>query len=278
VTDSIPLPSPANFLLRSALYEFYAIGPSDRETVQNILYFAEPLDAYCVDCEGYSIFRRTFPANTTYLDSSEILRTRIADAQFACSRNEKHTLWFRIKTMKTEAASGDTEEEITVIGKVGQWPTVADLHTFEVIKYRGLLGPERYRELTRAIGLAAHGVGIGSFVYLRRIFEMLIEEAHDKARADGELDEATYQQSRMDERIHLLAHFLPSFLVENRSLYAILSTGIHSLTEKECLQHFDTVRAAIELILDERLEELRRAAKIKAASVAIAKARGEIKG
>jgi len=36
-------------------------------------------------------------------------------------------------------------------------------------------------ELSTAIGLYSHGVGIGSLIYLRRVFEFLIDEAYNKA-------------------------------------------------------------------------------------------------
>ena len=63
------------------------------------------------------------------------------------------------------------------LSKIGQWPSVADFQIPQAEKYRKILGEEQYKELTRGISLAAHGVGIGSYVYLRRVFENLIEEA-----------------------------------------------------------------------------------------------------
>ncbi len=110
-----------------------------------------------------------------------------------------------------------------------------------------------YRELTRAVGLASHGVGIGSFVYLRRIFERLIDEASKTAAKVKGWDPVLFQQSRMEEKIRLLKDFLPAFLVEQRQLYSILSKGIHALTETECLESFPIVRAGIELILDQKV-------------------------
>jgi hypothetical protein len=42
---------------------------------------------------------------------------------------------------------------------------------------------DAYREFGKAVGLGAHGVGIGAVVYLRRIIESLIEEAHQTAKS-----------------------------------------------------------------------------------------------
>jgi hypothetical protein len=139
----------------------------------------------------------------------------------------------------------------TWIQKVGQYPSAADLYSAEIKRYRKVLTPEDYNDLRRAVGLSAHG--IGAFVYLRRIFERLIEEAHQTARQASAWDEGRFQQSRMPEKIGLLALYLPGFLVENKSLYSILSKGLHELSEDECLQYFSIVQHGIELILEERI-------------------------
>ena len=58
--------------------------------------------------------------------------------------------------------------------KIGQFPSLADIAIDESKTYRTVLTPEDSSQFHKAIGLAAHGVGIGSFVYLRRIFERLV--------------------------------------------------------------------------------------------------------
>ena len=149
--------------------------------------------------------------------------------------------------------------------KIGQYPTVADFHLGEVKQYNKVIPNEKLREFTKAIGLAANGIGIGSFVYLRRIFEYLISEAFDKAKNDSSISELEFQRARMDEKTNLLHSFLPIFLVENKSMYSILSLGIHELDEQTCLTHFDTLRVGIEIILDEKLDEQRKKDKIEGA-------------
>ncbi|WP_421976997.1 hypothetical protein [Roseivirga seohaensis] len=161
--------------------------------------------------------------------------------------------------------------------KVGQFPSVADFHIYEIKQYKKLLPQEKLSEFTRAIGLAANGVGIGSFVYLRRIFEHLIFEAYEKAKGEGALEDSDFQPARMDQKIDLLSDYLPEFLMENKSMYSILSLGIHELDEKTCLAHFDTLRVGIEIILDEKLDELRKKEKVEAAKKKLANLKGEIK-
>jgi len=157
------------------------------------------------------------------------------------------------------------DKQKKIFQKIGQYPSIADFHISQIKKYDKVLTKERLKEFTRAIGLAANGVGIGSFVYLRRIFEDLIEEAHKIAKGDTGWNEEQYLKQRMADKIELLKAHLPSFLVENKTLYSILSVGIHSLKEEDCLAYFETVKVGIELILDEKVDEYNKQKKIEEA-------------
>jgi hypothetical protein len=153
--------------------------------------------------------------------------------------------------------------------KIGQFPSLATLNLYDVRSYSSVLDKETFRELTKAIGLAAHGVGVGSFVYLRRIFENLVEEAHRATQGASGWDEAAYSKARMGEKILQLAHLLPKFLVDNRLMYGILSKGIHELTEAECLTAFPVVKLGIEIILDAKIRALEEQKKLEKAALAI---------
>ena len=157
------------------------------------------------------------------------------------------------------------------IQKVGQYPSIADIHIAQIKQYNKVLPKEDLKEFTRAIGLAANGVGIGSFVYLRRIFENLIFEAYNTAKNNGAIDEEKFKRLRIDERIKELKHYLPNTLVEIAGVYGILSKGIHQLSEEECLAYFDAMRVGIEIILDDKLEQKKREEKRKSAIASISK-------
>tara|TARA_B110000208_G_scaffold103856_1_gene129056 strand:+ start:450 stop:1232 length:783 start_codon:yes stop_codon:yes gene_type:complete len=167
--------------------------------------------------------------------------------------------------------------ESRILLKVGQHPTVANFHISEIKQYKKLLSNEKLKEFTKAIGLAANGVGIGSFVYLRRIFESLIYDAYQVALKENTVTEADFQTARMDEKIDLLKAYLPTFLVETKEMYSILSLGIHELDEQTCLAHFDALRVGIEIILDEKLDELRKREKIEQAKKKLKNIKSQIK-
>lgn len=159
----------------------------------------------------------------------------------------------RYRDLLTIFVYWDTSERS--IMKIGQFPSVADIHIGQIKQYSGVLSKEKLKEFTRAIGLAANGVGIGSFVYLRRIFEGLVTEAAEKEIEGGNIDHDSFDKARMDDKIKMVENHLPKFLVDNRNIYGILSAGIHELKEEECLGYFNIMRESIELILEQKLKE-----------------------
>jgi len=262
------IPSPSEFYLTSPLYTRYPVGTKYFEQGLAIMAYKGPLDVFCPQCGRQSVFQanqndpelelfdrmeRYSLIRATPTTKDDMLGPEFLQRSFICSRNKGHELHFWIRY--------DTE----TLSKVGQFPSLADLEYLELQKYRAVLGQERFGEFTRAVGLAAHGVGIGAFVYLRRIFEGLIDEAHDRAAAMPGWEESAYDGLRLDEKVGLLKKELPDFLVENRRIYGILSKGIHELAEQECLEYFPSMRLAIELILDQQLERRQRDEKIRQA-------------
>ena len=171
----------------------------------------------------------------------------------------------------------DDDDNILSISKVGQYPSVADFHIGQVRKYNKVLPEDKMREFTKAIGLAANGVGIGSFVYLRRIFEYLVFEALEIAKRENDkFDVDAFNASRMSEKIQMLSGYLPDFLVENHTIYGILSMGIHELSEEDCKKYFSILRESIEMILDEKLESRQKELKKKNIRQTLSQIVGEI--
>lgn len=253
-------PTPREFYIEYPLYEEFTFPDGQDRQGWNIKYFGGTLDAFCPECGAHSIFSHT-PRSMSH-DQDAWVHDHLFEVVLVCSREKKHQLYFLFRVR------GRTMQ------KIGQFPSLASLNLYDVKQYSSVLKPEPFRELTKAIGLAAHGVGIGSFVYLRRIFEGLVEEAHMAARAEASWVEATYQQARMSEKIQLLASHLPTFLVENRVLYGVLSKGVHELSESECLAAFPAIKLGIEIILDAKLRTAAEHKKLAAAAQAIQRLAG----
>jgi hypothetical protein len=235
--------------------------------LESVRDYSGPLDAYCLGCGAPSIFTHTRSrSGASHMADNSVFNSAHFSKDFSCTRQSSHRLHFNF--------SHDGKEQ--TITKIGQLPSLADLSLPDAQRYRRILGEARYKEFAKAIGLAAHGIGIGSFVYLRRIFERLIDDAREAAKTDEHWNDADYPL-RIEDRIKALRAYLPDFLVENRGLYSILSVGLHELTEDDCLAYFPVVKNGIELILDEKIVEQERAAKIKASQSAIGALTGKLR-
>lgn len=182
---------------------------------------------------------------------SERLRSIISengmfDKIICCTHDNSHVFKFSYMLQK----EGTYPNEFLTLTKIGQYPSIKDLNVEHIKSYQKLLKQYK-REYTTALGLYSAGVGIGSFVYLRRIIEFLLETAFSKAEKDRKITKEKYKKERVNERIKLLKDYLPPFMVENTIIYGVLSKGIHELSEEECKDMFPILKNCIELILDE---------------------------
>jgi len=233
---------PKYFFFELPLYEEIPTPTAEerKKLKSNILGFNDEFDAYNFRLKENS----TFEGKDNYYNSQLELgeKSTIKHITLKCKRTDEEYDFYVL-------ANKDKAE------KIGQYPSLAELNIRLVKEYKTVLSPEKLKEFIRGIGLRAHGVGIGSFVYLRRIFEYLIEQEHLVAKKNEDWNEVSYQKKRMGEKIDLLSDYLPSFLVENKDLYGILSLGIHELSEEECLKYFDAVKLGIQEVLDEKVIE-----------------------
>ncbi len=244
--------TPDKFFFETPLYDILKWTEEDDSVIEDIICFDGKVDGPCIFCGKDTTYKRKGTSPSRYEISQILSIGRTIGLTLCCSRDEKHEIEIFLKTFPSEYS----------FLKIGQLPSIATLTKGEINKYRKILG-DKFSEFSRGVGLVSHGVGIGSFVYLRRVFEDLIEQAHQQAKQTGGWTEEAYVKSRMDEKIELLKSFLPTFLVKNKVLYGILSKGIHELTEQECLDIFPVVKLGIELILDEKLKQKEQEEKIK---------------
>lgn len=220
-----------------------------------------PSELFSGDVDAYSAQNST---DTTY--SVGFSWVRKLDTQYVNQYTPEKVAGFAVATLKCKRKDNDTlwffvyKDEIKGrVMKVGQYPSLADLQYAEIgRKYDKVLPEEDLKNLKKAIGLVAHGAGAGSFVYLRRIFENLIAETFKKNMATIGLTEAEFKTKRMEDKVEALKAFLPTQLLEMKSVYGILSQGVHELSEKECLSYFAPLKLSIELILDQKIENARK--------------------
>ncbi len=274
-----------DFLVSNGLYSELAYEFHDIKDVTNLLSGKVTIDMYCPHCGE----KRIHKARSNKVKSPEPMPVfQIIDGpsddnidssmdDFMQRESQKRIKQFSVYnkyTLLTYECTKEPQHSVVFVLlltpnsliKFGQYPSFADIDKPELARFKKDLGENYFRELKRASGLYANGVGIGSFVYLRRILEKLVLEAFKEAEARGQLTSEEFNsdsekhQRRMDDKIRLLKGFLPYSLTDNPAIYSVASKGIHELTEDECLKYYPVIENGIKLILEEKMTERQRAA------------------
>lgn len=289
----------ADFLLNSGLYDTIDVTEENIEELCSLIAGEVRISLFCPQCKAERVFSMSpityREDNGTKKDLAKELRqmqllhesckivpgekpsewgwnywqtqkaTRLMTFSFVCAMDEGHKLDYIIRT------------ENNTLQKIGQFPSVADLAFPELNQYRKVLSKEDMRAMRRAIGLHAQGIGIGSYVYLRRIIEHLINDAKNMAVGEGTITEDQYQSEKVRDRIQLLKNYLPDMLTSNSTIYGIISKGIHELSEEDCITYFPVLQECIFMILEEWNQAKKKAAAEKRISDNLAKIASKVK-
>lgn len=243
-------PTAQDFCASIPLYAFHPVTEENFEQFLDFCQRTKSIDMHCMKCNTPSTFKlnsneyaKHKPDLDNWAEYYDYLSMR-----WKCSRNDNHEI---IHLFMFDNERG--------VQKIGQYPSAHDNTMPELKKYKKILGPEKNRELVKAVGLHAHGVGAGSLIYLRRILEWLIDEAYIEAQKSTnwvDIYQDNFVGLRVADKIKCLKHYLPDFLVENTKIYSILSKGVHSTPESECLGFFPVLKVAIELILNQKIRAI----------------------
>lgn len=80
--------------------------------------------------------------------------------------------------------------------KTGQYPSIIDFdHSSKEYK-KVLVDKSIAKELRQANILKSYDMGVGAFLYLRRIFEKLIYEQYERAKHDNNINEQEYNSAK----------------------------------------------------------------------------------
>jgi len=249
-------------LVNKGLYSSIDISEEDLDMILSLYHKAVlkkfKIDCYCTQCEE----KRTFESVEAEVDTkfkgaliSVPIKNNIFDdtlekryqgllgnrysVSFRCTRNADHILLFDLFATTTSQ-----------LLKIGQYPSYADISVGNLNKYKSVLRNE-FSEFKKSIGLYSHGIGVGSFVYLRRIIETLVINEYEINKLDINVTDEEFKRQEFKEKIKTVSKYLPKVLSNNGNIYSILSKGIHELKEEECLDIFPIMQMAIELILDD---------------------------
>lgn len=118
-------------------------------------------------------------------------------------------------------------------------------------------------EYSKAVVCIANGYGVAAFAYMRRIVEnnilSLLDQIQEGVDKNSDIAKSLNDlkaTSPMSDRIKIANNALPDYLKPDGfnplgQIYALLSDGVHSLTDKECLEKAENIQACLEFMISE---------------------------
>lgn len=273
-----------DLLVNNGLYNFIEISIDDFYEIEKLLSNSKhnlfKFNCFCTECMDIRTFESVgcidIRATNTFVPKPGQSIESFKENLYKNYLNKRYSITFRCTLESKHLILFDLLVTNDKIIKIGQYPSFADLSIGDISKYKSALG-DKFKEYSKSLGLFSHGIGIGSFVYLRRIIENLVFNKYDEVKNNLEISHDDFLNADFKEKINILKDYLPSTLVENKNAYSIVSKGIHQLSEQECISMYPYIKIGIELILDEVLAEKQRAEKAKIFSTFVADATGELK-
>jgi len=155
--------------------------------------------------------------------------------------------------------SKDKDKYSIELSKIGQNPSYTELNKYKYKRYSKLLKDiDCFDDYVKGINLYSHDIGIGSYVYLRRVIEKLLLFKFKEHKNNLNVNFKDFNKLEMNFKIETLQPYLPSFLTEQKNIYKILSSGIHILDENSCKEYFPVLKTAIDIILHQEEEKRER--------------------
>ena len=152
------------------------------------------------------------------------------------------------------------------IEKVGQYPPI-DISFPNELK---ILKDKAIEDLYKKGRICeSQSYGIGSFAYYRRIVELKIDELlekikeffpEDKKEEYGKCLKEVKKEKNTEKKINIVKTIITDEIIPNnplKNIYTLLSMGIHSLTDKECLESAQSLRELMILLIKQIEQEKR---------------------
>lgn len=238
------------FLESYQLYKKLLLVDNPPQTLDK--YPDPPIKMYCDTCKSYQTFNKTNRYHELYNYSNVVAAGKVIRAKYHCMGCKNFNRYFFI----------EIDKDSKWIRKVGQLPAWDISIDSEI---RNLLGKERSDIYQKGLINESQSYGIGAFAYYRRIVEDVIDELletisimideKNKEEYKEALDKVK-ESHNGEEKIKAVYDLLPERLVPNgnnplKILYKILSKGIHSDSDEECLRNAEKIRVILKFLIKE---------------------------
>lgn len=134
-----------------------------------------------------------------------------------------------------------------------------DIQRFKKMK---LLSENDLKELDKSNQCKKLGMNVASFVYMRRIFENMLQRIYEEHKTEISLKDPSkeFTDLYVKDKVKLLKPYLPILLNESSTsdkylkLYKLLSEGIHKLNEDVCEGLYNIIKELLVMILEKEIE------------------------
>lgn len=178
----------------------------------------------------------TFQDKILYLNENNFGKSYLRTEILTCNLDENHqyVIYYEVYF----------DEKEFVITKIGQNVSPYEIGLPEIKKYDKFLDEFDIKEDYRKVFIhRIHGDYIAALLYLRRVFEKMINKL---------IDDSTDSQTPMDVKIKNLKKdnkINPDIEELTGSVYALMSKGIHELNNEECNELFNSLNEFVEMQL-----------------------------
>lgn len=125
-----------------------------------------------------------------------------------------------------------------------------------------LLSENDLKELYKSNQCKKLGMTVASFVYMRRIFENMLQRIYEEHNTEITLKDPSkkFTDLYVKDKVKLLKPYLPILISENSTsdkyikLYKLLSKGIHKLDEDVCEGLYNIIKELLLMILEKEIE------------------------
>jgi len=212
------------------------------------------IEAYCENCQQSRPFQDFRSRGSGAGFAVEAVKTGNSYFEFSCVSCRKETHYFHVRQI--------VDEETIKLQKYGEFPR--KLLDRDKVLQKFFKEDSEYYE--KAIICLANGYGIASFAYFRRILENNISRLLDLLLEDAESTDQNEEirnaigelknETPMSNKIKIANSALPQYLKPDGlnplgKLYQILSEGVHTYSDKECLQKAVGAKECIRFLIGE---------------------------
>ena len=161
------------------------------------------------------------------------------DYYFSCTnKKEIHHYFMKLAVL--------FDKEKVIVTKIGQFPENTSIGHFTSEDYKKVLRKlnDSYIDYKNSEKSYKHGLYVGAYDYLRRVYEKMIE--YYLSKCGVALKENSTNQEKIKAIKHCfdkrIQHFLYPF-------YSALSAGVHVMPEEECKENYNELKAIIDIQL-----------------------------